>query len=298
MKEIRPSFCRKVNYSSGEPAPLRSQVAGLHFELLNRILCRNQHWQVDVADVEGLAGEILGALISECATHLVIPPPERIDSYRCARRTALRNYRRRQNNQVKDIAPVQRKFVGFPLFDDGAYGGRLGVDRQRLSFHGHALRRGATHHFKVHFQRILHVQNYSGLDHCLEPEFLDLDPVTSRWKIGNVVSPSFVGESLVMNSGAAIDDRNNGTGDHRFVRVGDSAGERCLGGLRLAHTANQQTEHHSENQFTHGDPGSFPSRRSVPSRNYYPEQEPKTTTPPSGKKTKSFGFSEHPHTAA
>src|SRR5258708_1084668 len=98
MKEIRPSFCRKVNYPSGEPAPLRSQVAGLHFELLNRVLCRDQHWQVDVADVERLAVEILGTLISERATHLIISPTERIDSYRCTRGTALRNYRRRQND--------------------------------------------------------------------------------------------------------------------------------------------------------------------------------------------------------
>ncbi len=89
VQPARSSLRREIDYSTSEPTPLRAQVTGLYLEFLNRVLCRNQHWQVDVANVQRLAVEIFGTLISERSIHLVISPAKWIDSDRRTRGTAL-----------------------------------------------------------------------------------------------------------------------------------------------------------------------------------------------------------------
>ncbi len=145
--------------STGKFAPFGFQITGLDFELLNRVLRWNQDGQVDVTDVEGLSVEILGALVSERPVNLVIIPAEGIYADGCARGTPLRNHGRSQNDQIEDIATVERQFVRFPLFHHRANGRRFSIEGRRASFDRYAFRRRPQDHFKIHFYGILHVQN-------------------------------------------------------------------------------------------------------------------------------------------
>jgi hypothetical protein len=242
VKIIRTTLCCEIHYSTREAPPLRAEIAGLHLEFLDRILRRNQHGQVDVADVQGLAVEILGTLISKGAIDLVVSPAKWIHSHWRTRRTALWNYRWSQTDQVKDIASVERKFVRFTLFDNRAYGGRFGIDQGRLAFHGDAFGSGANRHFEVHFQRILYVQDDAGLDYRLESHFLDLDAIPGRWKIRNVVGSRLIREAPVAHSGADIDDGDCSAGDYCLIGIGDASGERGVGGLCSEHAAMQRTQ--------------------------------------------------------
>src|SRR4029077_18075285 len=55
MHRPGPGLGAKVGHPARKLAPFRSQIAGLNFELLNRILRGNQHRQIDVTDVQRLA---------------------------------------------------------------------------------------------------------------------------------------------------------------------------------------------------------------------------------------------------
>src|SRR5437899_3029397 len=108
MKIVGRAFGTKIRHATSKSAPFRTKITGLHFEFLNGILSRNQHGQVDVSNVERLAIEVLGALVSERAAHLIIAPAERIHSDWCSSRTTLGNYRRRQDDEIENIAAIQR----------------------------------------------------------------------------------------------------------------------------------------------------------------------------------------------
>ncbi len=99
-----PRLRAEIGHATGKLSPFRSQIAGLNLELLNRILRRNQHGQVDVTDVQRLAIEVLCALVPERTVHLVVAPAKRIHSHRCARGAALRNHGCRQLNEVENVA--------------------------------------------------------------------------------------------------------------------------------------------------------------------------------------------------
>ncbi len=208
VKVVRPTFRAQVGHSSGETSPFRSQVAGLNFELLDGILGGNQHRQVDIADIQWLAVEIFGTLISKGTAYLVIAPPERIHADGGARGTALGNHGRSEDNEIENIAPVQGQFVRLSLLDDRSYRGGFCIDRRRLSRDGDALGGRSQHHFKVHFQCILHVENYVGLNHGLKAELFHLDSISSWRQIGYIVFADFVGEAQVVNPRTGIDDRD------------------------------------------------------------------------------------------
>ena len=52
---VSPGFRAQVGHAAGELAPFGTQIVGLHLKFLNRILSRNDEWQVDVSDVQRLA---------------------------------------------------------------------------------------------------------------------------------------------------------------------------------------------------------------------------------------------------
>src|SRR5882672_2433462 len=88
---IAPGFCAQVDDSTCELPPVRTQIVVLDFEFSNRILRRNHNRQVDVADIQGLAVQILSALIRERPADLIVAPTERVLAHRRAARAALCN---------------------------------------------------------------------------------------------------------------------------------------------------------------------------------------------------------------
>ena len=70
----RAALGAQVHDAASKFAPFRSQVVVLHFEFGNRVLVGNQDRQVDIADVDGLAVNILDALVAERAANLVSCP--------------------------------------------------------------------------------------------------------------------------------------------------------------------------------------------------------------------------------
>jgi hypothetical protein len=73
---VRSGLRAEVHHRAGKLAPLSAEVVVLDFELADRILDGNDHRQVDVTDVQRLAVKILGALIGERTSNLIIAPAE------------------------------------------------------------------------------------------------------------------------------------------------------------------------------------------------------------------------------
>src|ERR1700730_7618027 len=108
VQTIRTGLGAQVDHTAREFSPIGPQVTRLHFELLNRVLSGNHHRQVNVANVERLTIEVLRALISKRTIHLIVAPTKGVYAHRSACRAALRNYRRSQADEVKNVAAIQR----------------------------------------------------------------------------------------------------------------------------------------------------------------------------------------------
>ena len=74
VQPVAARFRAQVDDAARKLTPIRSEIAGLHFELLNGILRWNQNRQVDVANIERLTVEVFGALIAEGSVYLVVSP--------------------------------------------------------------------------------------------------------------------------------------------------------------------------------------------------------------------------------
>ena len=107
VEGVGTRFRAEVHDAAGELAELRSQVVVLDLEFADGILRRNNDGQVDVADIKRLAVEILGALVPEGTSHLIVAPAKGILADRRSARSALRNGGGRDRDQVKNIAAVQ-----------------------------------------------------------------------------------------------------------------------------------------------------------------------------------------------
>ncbi len=107
MEGVGPGLGAQVYHAARELAPIRAKVVVLNLEFANRILCRNEDGQIDVADVKGLTVEVFCALIRERTAYLVIAPAKGVLAHRCATRSALRDGTRRNCNQVENVAPIQ-----------------------------------------------------------------------------------------------------------------------------------------------------------------------------------------------
>ncbi len=94
MQAVASGLRAEVDDAAGEFAPVRAQVAGLDLEFLDRVLGRNHHGKVDVADIERLPVQVFRAFIAERTVHLKVAPAERIDSDGRAARAALRDHGR------------------------------------------------------------------------------------------------------------------------------------------------------------------------------------------------------------
>src|SRR5271154_6556668 len=118
MKLVCARFGAQVHHATGKLAPLSTQVVVLNFELTDRILGRNNNGEIDIADVEGLTIQILRTLICKRPTNLVIAPTKRVLAHWGSTGTTLSDRRRRDRDQVEDVASVQRQLIGFALFHD------------------------------------------------------------------------------------------------------------------------------------------------------------------------------------
>src|ERR1700726_31902 len=106
MNRACAGFGAEVGHATRKLSPFSAKIASLHFEFLNGILRRNQDRQVDVANVQRLAIEVLRALVSEGTVHLIISPTKRIHSHGSACGTSLWNYRSSQFDQIKYVAAI------------------------------------------------------------------------------------------------------------------------------------------------------------------------------------------------
>ena len=117
MPGIGSGLGAEVDDSTGELAPLGTKIVVLHLEFPYGILVGGDQRQVDVADVEGLAVEILRALVTKGSADLIVAKIERIPAHDGAARVPLRNHGRGQKRQVENVAAIQRKFVGLARVD-------------------------------------------------------------------------------------------------------------------------------------------------------------------------------------
>src|SRR6266550_9552531 len=107
MPFIASCLSTQVDDAPGELAPLRPQIVVLDFKFPNRILGRNDERQVDIADIERLAVQILRALVPKGAAHLKISEVEGVLADGRAIGVSLRNHRRSDGGEVENVSPVQ-----------------------------------------------------------------------------------------------------------------------------------------------------------------------------------------------
>ena len=246
VQRTRASFRTEVGDTTGEFAPLRTQVAGLNSEFLNRILYGNENRQVDIPDVQWLTVEVLCALIAKRSVDLVVSPTERIHSNRGSGGTALRHNRRSQFDQIENIAPVQRQFIGLALFHNGAHRRRFGVEQRRFALYHYAFKGGTQHHLKIDFERVLNVQNEVSLDDCLEANFFDFNAITTGWQISHVIASCLVRNPLVANARSRVYNDYPGFGNDGAGGVGDAPSQRRIRRLGMKRDCPCETEKRCE----------------------------------------------------
>src|SRR5207248_7608741 len=89
-------------------APVRRKIVVLDLKFRNRILGRKNERQIDIADIEWLPVQILGALVRKGAANLKISEVERVLAHGRAIAVSLRYYGGSDGGEVKNVAPVQR----------------------------------------------------------------------------------------------------------------------------------------------------------------------------------------------
>src|SRR5882762_3144564 len=105
MKLFGSGFSAQIDDTAGKLAPISAKIIVLHLEFANRVLRRNNDGQIDIADIQRLAVEILRALIAERTPHLIVTPAKRVGSHGLAACLALSNCCWGNGNQVIDVAP-------------------------------------------------------------------------------------------------------------------------------------------------------------------------------------------------
>src|ERR1700733_1153114 len=119
---VRPALGAQVDDTAGELAPFRSEVVVLDLKFRDGVLVGNQNRQVDVADVDWLAIDVLGAFVAKGAAYLVIAPAKRIRAdlrpAGCSARSAAPcdgSWRKR--DKAEYVTAIQRDLVGFAFVD-------------------------------------------------------------------------------------------------------------------------------------------------------------------------------------
>ncbi len=212
-----PRLRAEIGDATGKLSPLRSQIAGLNLELLNRILRRNQDGQVNVTDVQRLAIEVLCALVPKRTVHLVVAPPKRIHSHRRTRGAALRDHGCRQLNEVKNIAAVEGQLIDFPLLHNRTHCCRFGIQQWSPSLNRDAFGSRAQHHLEINFQGVLHVENKIGLDHRFKSQLLHFDAIASGRQVRKVIASYLIRDGFVVDSRAGVDHDDFRTWDNRLA---------------------------------------------------------------------------------
>src|SRR5262249_35922657 len=92
----------QVNDATGEFAPVRTQVVVLDLKFGNRILCRKDERQINIADIKRLAVEILCALVRKGAANLKISEVEWVLADGRAIGVSLRDHGGSDGREVKN----------------------------------------------------------------------------------------------------------------------------------------------------------------------------------------------------
>src|SRR5882724_4403614 len=189
MIGVAPRLGAEIKNSAGEFAELRPQVAGLDFELANRVLSRNDDWKVDVADVERLSIQIFSALVGKGAAHLIVAVAERILSDRSPASSALCDGARRDGHQVENIPPVQRKFVGFALIDDVAERGSFDLQQRAFGSDLYALASLADRQRRIDVSVLLYLHNHAVASNVLEAFLFEVQTIGPRHDVDELIEP-------------------------------------------------------------------------------------------------------------
>src|SRR5207245_11787542 len=117
MPSIGAGLCAEIDDTAGELAPLGAQIVVLDLEFRNRVLRGNHKRQVDVADVERLAIQVLGAFVRERPSNLVIGKVERVLADGATGCVSLGHYGGWNRRQGIDISSIQRQCMCLALLD-------------------------------------------------------------------------------------------------------------------------------------------------------------------------------------
>jgi hypothetical protein len=91
MPRVAAALGTQIKNSARQAAPFWSEIVGLHLELANRVLGRNQDRQIDVTNIQRLSVEVLRALVGKRTTYLEVTPGEWILPGRCSACSALQD---------------------------------------------------------------------------------------------------------------------------------------------------------------------------------------------------------------
>ena len=116
MPFIAARFSAQVDDSAGELAPVWPEIIVLHLEFRYRILRRKNERQINIADVEWLAVQILRALVCKGTAHLKISEVEWVLADGRAVGVSLRNYGGSHVGEIENVATIQGQLVYFAFF--------------------------------------------------------------------------------------------------------------------------------------------------------------------------------------
>ena len=217
-----------IDDAAGKLAPLGAKIVVLHLELRNRVLGRYQKWQVDVADIQGLTIQILRALIGEGAADLVVGKVEGILAHDVTFRAALRNHRRSDRRQIKDVASIQRQFVGLALIHNRTERRGLRLQQRRLRRYFHHLTHFADLKRGIHMRVLLHVHRDIVAHEVLEPLLFHVNPVLAGKEVHKVEQPVGAAGLRALFLCTQVRQRHIGVRDRSSRRIGDCARDRAI----------------------------------------------------------------------
>lgn len=111
MPLVSSRFSAHVNDAASKLTPFGTQVVVLNFKFRNRVLGRNNEWQVDIPGIKRLSVQIDGALIGKRTANLIICEIKGILADNRALGVSLWNHGGSNRREIKNIAAIQRELI-------------------------------------------------------------------------------------------------------------------------------------------------------------------------------------------
>ena len=164
---------------------------------------------------------------------LIIPPAKGVLADRRTAGSTLRDRSRRDGDEIKDVAAIERQFVRFALFDHLAKGRRFGLQERRLRRHFDDLADLADLKDRGNVSALLHLNGDVSSGEVLKPLFFDIDAVLTGEKVHECEQSIRATLLSALFGSAHIGQRDRGVGDCGAGRVSNGTYDGAIGALGL-----------------------------------------------------------------